>query len=174
MKPTRFLICIFALFLMGALPSIGQRRTSLNFENSPIDHLMEFYASFSGMTVTIHKASYSNITLKSDRPLTDSEVDAAILSYLTSNGVVISRAQGGYTVSPVDTNPNQHESTIYTPHNNELPAHEIGVTREQFGQNMTDDEMRIYLTEYRIKLKENGLPQPELTPNEIRLGVIKQ
>ena len=159
----------------------ADRMITLNFKDSPLNQVLEFYSHITGATVTVEKASYPTITLQPGKRLSDGEALQLIESCLALNGVILTRSPQGVTVTPdegrMPTNGSLvriDERQVITPPStpplgtsqNAEPGQE-GKTLKQF----TDDELRKHFIDYRKQLKEAGLPQPPLTAKEVELGV---
>ena len=158
-----------------------ERMTTLNFKDAPLNHVLEFYAHITGMTVTVSEASYPAITIQPGRRLTDVGVVQIIESTLLSNGVVITRSQEGVTVTiDAERVPSNSIRTEYdgpllvTPP--QVPTFPVTSTNssidpEKIQTRFTGEVLRAHLIEYRRQLKEAGLPSPPLAPEEIELGI---
>ena len=182
MKRQLIILGVAAYLVVGSTLCNAQRLTILNFENTPIEQLLEFYATFSAMTVTVIKADYPRMTLKSAGRLNDEQTEAAIFSCLASNRVTVTKSANGIKVAPIDRQTEARHAdngdiTIIAPADSTRPARDSrpGSTSQIGGPRDTnDDNLRRAFQDYRKELKRQGLPQPELTPKEQELGVQKE
>ena len=162
----------------------ADRMITLNFRDSPLNEILEFYSHITGTTVTVEKASYPAITLQPGKRLSDGEALQLIESCLASNGVILTRSPQGITVTPdkgrmpvngsiVTIDKRQVITPPSIPPFDSRPNTETNQDRKVPNQ-FTDDELRSHLIDYRRQLKEAGLPQPPLTAKEVELGIKEQ
>ena len=174
----QLLLCV-CLMIAEAIPCSAQVMVDLNFSNNPISQVFKLYADLTGEVVNISPGTYPNITLKSEGRIREEDVRQFIISCLESNNITIITTESGISVS---SDPNAaltpvrstsiDKITVISPRPRRqranMPNH-VGIQ-----QTYSDDELKKHLIEYRQQLKQHGLPQPELTPKEIELGIQKE
>lgn len=167
--------------LITSVSWAADRMITLNFRDSPLNQVLEFYSHITGTTVTVEKASYPTITLQPGKRLSDGEAIQLIESCLASNGVKLTRSPQGATVAPdkgrMPTNGSVvrfNEQQVISPPSTPLCGAGPNTGTNQDGKTpiqFTDDELRNHFIDYRRQLREAGLPQPPLTAKEIELGI---
>lgn len=173
-----FILCI-SLMVAGAIPCSAQGIAVLNFSNSPISQVVKLYADLTGEVVTVSRGSYPNITMMSEGRITEEDLRQSILSCLESNNIKITTTMPGISVS-IDssvawapmTSTTFDKAMVINPRPRRQPAilpNQVGLQRTP-----SDEETKKHLIKYRQQMKQQGLPQPELTPIEIELGIQKE
>jgi len=153
-RPTVIILLLFA----QAFSAMAQEKmVMLNFSNAPLDHVLDFYEEVSGLSVTVAKATYPTITMRTEKRLTVPETLSLIESNLARLGIALVKAE---------------DEDRNTPDRPKLPSEAAPQVPVQPtpSPGYTGEELQKHLSNYHLEVIRAGLPPlpvgRKVTPSE--------
>ena len=136
---------ILLLFGQAFSAMAQEKMVMLNFSNAPLAQVLDFYEEVSGLSVTVEKAEYQTITIRTEKRLTVPEALSLIESNLAHLGIALVKTEG----EDINT-PDRHKlPSEAKPHIPAQPSPSPGYTGE---------ELQKHLSNYQLEVIRAGLP----------------
>jgi type II secretory pathway component GspD/PulD (secretin) len=137
--------------------AVAQKMIILNFRESPLPQVVEFYRDLTGTNVIVELAVYPTITLATTNRLNEAQTIALIETYCASNGILFTHSSTGVVISIDPT-----RAAL-------APKPSVTYRRVSYAErratNQPDANLQKALAEYQLEVIRRGLPpllEPEL------------
>jgi len=151
----------------GAVPG---RMIQMNFRESPIEHVADFYQDLKQVPVTLAAGTYATITLETLR-VTDAEAIDLIEGVFTSNGVQVVVSGDGVMLSPDPAWRPSGTGSVSVVEADKAFVDSAEKKSANSSNMMTEEALKAHLLEYHMEVKRQGLPSMPLTEFERSVGI---
>lgn len=153
---------ILLLFAQAFSAMAQEKMVMLNFSNAPLAQVLDFYEEVSGLSVTVAKAAYPTITMRTEKQFTVPETLSLIESNLAQAGIGLDKTEREVLVT-LDASkrlgpPAPHVSAQPPETNQPAPSHPSPEYKGEALQKL--------LSDYRLEVIRAGLPPLPLEERE--------
>ena len=134
---------------MGGV-AVAQRMIIINFRESPLPQLAEFYRDLTGTNVVVEPADYPTITLATTNRLSEDQVLVLIETYCASNGILFTHIPTGVVISRDPARP--------VPRPAPKATHRRVSYLERRSTNQAGTNLEQALKDYQLEIIRQGLP----------------